>query len=286
MGAWEAGETVAHPSYLADRCIDLELACIDLKKLLKWVLGHKNHMNQEKDLIPIGEATQLLGISIMTLRRWDESGRFPAIRKQEGGDRYYKRKDIEIFMNDLFRLAREWVAVSIEFPQGFYCQTSAVFQTRLVRMQDDMIRSGTVPELFSLLVSVAGEIGNNSFDHNLGLWPDTPGVFFGYDLNKKQIVLADRGVGILETLRRVRPGLMRDADALEVAFTEVVSGRAPEGRGNGLKYVKEVVSENKLKLFFQSGDAQLTMPNKTNELEYIIVQSGESLRGCLALISY
>ncbi len=88
-----------------------------------------------------------------------------------------------------------------------------------------------MPELFSLLVSVAGEIGNNSFDHNLGLWPDTPGVFFGYDLNKKQIVLADRGVGVLKTLKRVRPGLARDADALEVAFTEVISGRAPERQG-------------------------------------------------------
>ena len=243
-------------------------------------------MDEEKDLIPIGEAAQLLGVSIMTLRRWDESGRFPAIRKQEGGDRYYRKKDIEIFMNDLFKFAREWAAANAEFPQGFYCQTSSVFQTRLVRMQDDMIRSGTVPKIFSLLVSVAGEIGNNSFDHNLGQWPDTPGVFFGYDLNKKQIVLADRGVGVLETLKRVRPGLARDADALEVAFTEVISGRAPEGRGNGLKYVKEVVSENKFNLFFQSGNAVLTMPNKANELEYVIVQGGESLRGCLTLISY
>ena len=243
-------------------------------------------MKDERDLVPIGEAAQFLNVSIMTLRRWDESGRFPAIRKQAGGDRYYKREDIRIFLSDLFKLAREWAIANVEFPRDFYCQTSAVFQSRLIRMQDDMIRSGTVPELFSLLVSVAGEIGNNSFDHNLGLWPDTPGAFFGYDLNKKQIVLADRGVGILETLKRVRPGLARDADALEVAFTEVISGRAPEGRGNGLKYVKEVVSENKFNLFFQSGNAVLTMPNKANELEYAIVQSGESLRGCLALISY
>ncbi len=243
-------------------------------------------MDEEKDLVPIGEAAQLLGVSIMTLRRWDESGRFPAIRKQEGGDRYYKRKDIEIFMNDLFRLAQEWVATNAEFPQTFYCQTSAVFQTRLIRMQDDMIRSGTVPELFSLLVSVAGEIGNNSYDHNLGLWPDAPGIFFGYDLNKKQIVLADRGVGILETLKRVRPGLTKDFDALDVAFTEVLSGRAPESRGNGLKYVKEVVSENKLNLFFQSGDAILTMPAKGKEFEYALTTTSQSLRGCLVLISY
>lgn len=242
--------------------------------------------DDKKELITIGEAAKLLGVSIMTLRRWDESGRFSSVRKTPGGDRYYRIRDVELFGSDLFKFAREWALTDIEFPEKFYCQTSAIFQTRLVRMQDDMIRSGTVSDLFSLLVSVAGEIGNNSFDHNLGLWPDTPGVFFGYDLHKKQIVLADRGVGILETLKRVRPGLTRAADALEIAFTEVLSGRAPESRGNGLKYVRQVVSENKLSLFFQSGNAELTMPNKANELEYIIVQSGDDIRGCLVLISY
>ncbi len=105
-------------------------------------------MDDEKDLIPIGEAAQLLGVSIMTLRRWDESGRFPAVRKQEGGDRYYRKKDVEVFMNDLFKFAREWMTADAEFPQGFYCQTSSVFQTRLVRMQDDMIRSGPCRSFF------------------------------------------------------------------------------------------------------------------------------------------
>ena len=116
-------------------------------------------MNDKKNLMPIGEAAELMGVSIMTLRRWDESGRFPAIRRREGGDRYYRRKDVEIFSHDLFRFARDWVGASSDFPEGFYCQTSATFQSRLIRMQDDMIRGGTVPDLFSLLVSIAGEIG-------------------------------------------------------------------------------------------------------------------------------
>ena len=239
---------------------------------------------EKENLITIGEAAELIGVSIMTLRRWDESGRFPSVRKKPGGDRYYKKQDIEIFLSDLSRLARGWVLLDVEFPKTFYCQTSAVFQTRLTLMQDDMIRGGTVSDLFSLLVSVAGEIGNNSYDHNLGLWPDTPGVFFGYDLNKKQIVLADRGVGILKTLKRVRPGLDNYADALRVAFTEVISGRAPEGRGNGLKYVKEVISENPINLFFQGGDAELGMKGK--DQNFAITKSKDNLRGCLAMISY
>jgi hypothetical protein len=241
-------------------------------------------MENDKELIPIGQAAELLGVSIMTLRRWDESGRFPSIRKKLGGDRYYRSQDIQVFLSDLLKFARDWTLANAEFPGGFYCQTSAIFQTRLTRMQDDMIRSGTVPDLFSLLVSVTGEIGNNSYDHNLGLWPDAPGIFFGYDLIKKQIVLADRGIGILRTLKRVRPELRDDEGALKMAFTQVVSGRAPEGRGNGLKYVREVVSENQIDLFFQTGDAELAMKGKSPD--FAITKSKDHIGGCLAFISY
>ena len=40
-----------------------------------------------------------------------------------------------------------------------------------------------------------------------------PGIFFGYDLNKKRIALADRGLGILTILKRVKPELNTDAEA-------------------------------------------------------------------------
>ncbi|MBU2523597.1 hypothetical protein KKG71_00165, partial [Patescibacteria group bacterium] len=49
-----------------------------------------------------------------------------------------------------------------------------------------------------------------------------------YNLDKKEIVLADRGLGILETLRQVLPELASHTEAVEVAFTQFVSGRAPE----------------------------------------------------------
>ena len=138
--------------------------------------------------------------------------------------------------------------------------------------------------MFSLLTSIAGEIGNNSYDHNLGQWPDTPGIFFGYDLNKKQIVLADRGLGILETLKRVKPELKDHKQALEVAFTEIISGRTPEARGNGLKYVKKVISENTINLFFQTGDAKLILNGGSADLK--IETAEKNIRGCIALITY
>ena len=44
---------------------------------------------EKEDLITIGEAASRLGVSLNTLRRWDESGKLPATRKSPGGDRYY-----------------------------------------------------------------------------------------------------------------------------------------------------------------------------------------------------
>ncbi len=240
--------------------------------------------NENENLITIGEAAELLGVSIMTLRRWDESGRLSSVRKKPGGNRYYRKEDIDIFLSDLFQIAKDWTLLEKDFPDQFYCQNSAVFQARLAKMQDLMAQDKNAKDLFSLLVSIAGEIGNNSYDHNIGQWPDTPGIFFGYDLNKKQIVLADRGLGILETLKRVKPELENHKQALKSAFTEIISGREPEARGNGLKYVKNVIAKNSINLIFQTGDAKLVLTGNSPDLK--IEDTAENIRGCLALITY
>ena len=96
--------------------------------------------------------------------------------------------------------------------------------------------------------------------------------------------MADRGLGILSTLKRVRPDLISDSRALEVAFTEIISGRAPESRGNGLKFVRKIVSENPIGLIFRTGDAELILPKDSSELN--IRSSPESFRGCLAFITF
>ena len=241
-------------------------------------------VNKSEKLIPIGKAAKLLGVSIMTLRRWDTSHRLPAIRKKRGGDRYYRQEDIELFINDLLKLAKDWATYNKKFPEEFCCQNSGIFQARLTKMEDLMLKDKNTKDIFSLLTSIAGEIGNNSYDHNLGQWPDTPGIFFGYDLNKKQIVLADRGVGILETLKRIKPELKNHQEALKVAFTEIISGRTPEARGNDLKYVRNVISKNPINLMFQTGNATLTLKGNNADLEIEI--SKEKIRGCLAFITY
>ncbi|MDO8728326.1 MAG: helix-turn-helix domain-containing protein [bacterium] len=238
----------------------------------------------EEKLLTIAEAAEILGVSLDTLRRWDKNGKLVAIRKEGGVHRYYRQNDLDLFASDLIKIAHEWTTEVSELPSMFYCENSAVFQTRLAKMQNAMAQSGLSEKILPLVVAVAGEVGNNSFDHNLGKWPDMPGVFFGYDVSKRQVVLADRGLGVLSTLSRVRPELKTHVDALRVAFTEVVSGRAPEERGNGLKFVRRVIAQNPISLFFRSGDAELRLKKDNNEL--FITRSQSIIRGCFTIIEY
>ncbi|MFH1187796.1 MAG: MerR family DNA-binding transcriptional regulator [bacterium] len=241
-------------------------------------------------LLTISEASKMLGVSIQTLRRWDNENKFDSIRKKTTGHRYYSKDAIDEYMKnhmkDLFKIARNWVICDSgnEPLPDFYCQNSFVFQSRLSRLESELGKIKGLEKTFPLISAISGEIGNNSFDHNLGNWNDIPGLFFAYDLKKKNVVLADRGQGILATLKKVRPGLANHKDALRVAFTEIISGRAPESRGNGLKFVKNVVSSNKISLLFQTGDANLEIEQNNSELN--IKNSDVNFHGCLALIKF
>src|SRR3972149_1244565 len=238
----------------------------------------------EEKLLTITQAAEILGVSLDTLRRWDKSGKLVAIKKSGGTHRYYREKDLEIFSSDLIKFASEWIQDSIEFPSVFYCPTSSIFNARLTKMQNALMQKPGFEKLYSLIVLIAGEIGDNSFAHNLGKWPDIAGIFFGYDLEKRIIVLADRGLGILRTLRQVRPELPSHVAAVEVAFTEFISGRAPEKRGNGLKTVREVVIQQPIDLFFTSGDAEVRM--KGSDKVFRVTRGQRIVRGCLAKIEF
>jgi hypothetical protein len=239
------------------------------------------------ELLTIGQTAKLIGVNIQTLRRWDDAGKFSSFRKTKTGHRYYRKEDVENFrVGDLFRAAKIWIMDKSGFEprQDFYCPDSSVFQARLSRMETELGKISELNAIFPLITAIAGEIGNNSFDHNLGNWPDISGIFFAYDLSEKIIVLADRGQGIFTTLKRVVPELVNHKDALYAAFTKIISGRAPESRGNGLKFVRDVVVKNKIKLFFQTGNAWIEIKNKDTELK--VKTAGKNFRGCLALIKF
>lgn len=42
-----------------------------------------------KRFIKIGEAAELLGVTVQTLRRWEKQGQLKPTRKSDGGTRYY-----------------------------------------------------------------------------------------------------------------------------------------------------------------------------------------------------
>lgn len=239
----------------------------------------------DDNLLTIGQTAKILGVSIDTLRRWDKAGKFSSVRIGASGHRYYRKSDIKVFIKDPFALARKWASsVSAYEPEKqFYCKTRDVFQARLEHFQSELM-ARTSEAFSSLITAIAGEIGNNSFDHNLGNWPDIVGVYFSYSLAQKRIILADRGLGVLSTLKRVKPDLSSNQEALEVAFTQTISGRAAESRGNGLKFVRDVVENNPISLFFQTGDAYLEIRKDKNY--YKITTEDASIPGCLAVIEY
>ncbi len=121
------------------------------------------------------------------------------------------------------------------------CETRDVFFARLNRialMEEQGIPKNELP----LIISIIGEIGNNCFDHNLGQWHDSPGCWFEIQVTRLRlwILIADRGQGIFRSLSGVAQ-LKNDQDAMEKAFKEHISGRMPEKRGNGLKFVTNII---------------------------------------------
>lgn len=158
-----------------------------------------------------------------------------------------------------FSRALEWCESSTTpSPAVEVSETRDVFSARLNRLtllENQGLPQGDLP----LIISVIGEIGNNSFDHNLGQWRDVPGCWFETQVTRRRlwILIADRGQGIFRSLSGVIP-VANEQDAMEKAFRERISGRTPERRGNGLKYVKNVIAERSAAgLACRSGSGQI-----------------------------
>jgi hypothetical protein len=243
---------------------------------------------ENNTLLSIGKTAKLLGVSIQTLRRWDNQGILKSFRATPGGNRFYKDEEVKIFLNDLFSIGWKWAsqATPSEPAKKFYCQTKDVFAPgKLSKLENDLKKIDNLDIHHSLLTLMVGEIGDNSYAHNLGNWPDIPGIFFAYDINKKIIVLADRGRGILETLKSVKPELQSHSDALTIAFTEVISGRFPERRGNGLKSVFQNILSSNVRLMFRTGNAELKLTKESDPKNLNIIEC-ETFHGCFAVLQF
>ena len=133
-----------------------------------------------------------------------------------------------------------------------------------------------------LFGAVIGEIGANTFDHNFSFSPEVPkGLFFDSESNSRYVFLCDFGSGLKTTLSRVVHEIDDDKKAIETAFTKPISGRAPEMRGNGLKFVISSIVENNWQLYFQSGNAVC----KADKNGYYFEESTYYHDGCFCILS-
>lgn len=239
----------------------------------------------DTERIYIGKAAKLLGVTPRTLRGWDQSGKLPAHR-DGSTHRCYTLEQLAPYLVSIDAIGWLW-ATRAQAPvvsDDYYCERSDRFTSRVAKLGAILATDPQANTLASLLTLIVGEIGDNSFAHNVG-WPDTPGVFFAYNLEKRMIVLADRGQGVLATLRRVRPALTDHRAALKVAFTEIISGREPEKRGNGLKVVRRVTQENPIALFYQSGNARVRLP-KDGRVRLRVGSAPTTVPGMFAIITW
>ena len=190
-------------------------------------------------------------------------------------------------MQQIIKRAKKWL--ELKSGEGFlkdeeYCPTRDIFQARLDKNRlifESMAKSNL--EIIYPLIAVIGEIGNNSFDHNIGKWRDMAGIFFEVDFKNQIIVLADRGQGIYSSIKRVIPEIKDELQAIEIAFTKKISGRYPEKRGNGLKFVARVIQQLDIDFFLQSGRASALI-NKKNRLKFN--QEEKNIKGVLTIIKY
>lgn len=133
-----------------------------------------------------------------------------------------------------------------------------------------------------LLSAVIGEVGANTFDHNFMFRSDVPkGLFFDCESDPDFIYLCDFGAGLKTTLSRVVKSIENDSQAISTAFTEMISGRAPEMRGNGLKFVITSVIQNGWSLYYQSGNAVCN----ADKDGYYFSESDYYHDGCFCIIS-
>ena len=162
-----------------------------------------------------------------------------------------------------------------EDDNGKFSETRDIFTARLYSYIQKTERY--------LEAAIIGEIGNNTFDHNFGFISNNPrGAYCNFAYKQKYTLLADYGKGLKQSLSSVLPSIISDLEAIEIAFTKRISGRSPEQRGNGLKFVSESIQQNNWNLFFQSGSASCSI----DRTDITFLEETTSLPGCMLIINF
>ena len=165
-------------------------------------------------------------------------------------------------------------SASMRNDSDLFSKTRDVFQARV-----DTYTSRTNKFLEA---AVIGEIGNNTFDHNLDYDSNHQrGAFFSYTEDGNSVVLAYFGEGVRKTINRVK-SVENDLDALQLVFNESISSRSLEKRGNGLKFVSNSIISQNWTLYFHSGTA-VCFIDRNGKMFY---NSDIDIIGCLAVLDF
>ena len=165
---------------------------------------------------------------------------------------YLKRMHFDIFMEELtyinFLDPLNKICINEKDNLGvheiMHCNFRDEFNARLSSKIRKMFTGfGMSSDNEPLTTSLVGEMGNNVFDHNEGLWPtDVRGAIILAQhfptKNKTEVVVADPGIGFLGSLKPSNPSLKDDSEAILLGLSGV-SGRVGEKRGNGLKVMQD-----------------------------------------------
>ncbi len=124
-----------------------------------------------------------------------------------------------------------------------------------------------------LATAIVGELGNNVFDHNEGLWPtNVRGAIIiaqNYPKIKKiDVTVADPGIGFFGSLRGVEPEPpMTDIEAIKMGL-KGITGRIGERRGNGLKIIQKWTIDQLNGILRIHSGSGLVVVDKTGQKEH------------------
>lgn len=62
---------------------------------------YNDAMSDQSKLVTIKDAADMLGVTPLTLRNWDKSGKFSALRHPMNNYRVYRREDIEKLISEI-----------------------------------------------------------------------------------------------------------------------------------------------------------------------------------------
>jgi hypothetical protein len=151
-------------------------------------------------------------------------------------------------------------------------------------MHKALLAAGFPSRLTSGLVGAMNELQNNIRDHSQAV--DTGLIGYRVRPDRVEWVVADRGIGVLESLKSgAFPSLADSAEALKVALTDGRSrfGTA-SGHGYGFRELFKALTARQGALRFRSGDQALTIAGVSPSLSRARLQQRAHVSGFCATI--